>query len=61
MYIPISERISTQEVAQLVGVTSQTIRDWTNKGRSDFPRPCRVSRRVLYWRRSDILSFLGGE
>jgi predicted DNA-binding transcriptional regulator AlpA len=52
-----------QELAQVLGVHERTCRRLTAEaeaGQGDFPRPVRISRRVVRWRREDVERYLAG-
>ena len=51
-------RMNTADIATLLGVTREHVTDRITK-RADFPKPfINVSRRVRYWRTSDVLDWL---
>ena len=48
--------LNRSETERLVGLTSKTIYAMMKRG--EFPRPVRLGRRFVRWRRSDLESFL---
>lgn len=52
--------IRVGEVARILNVSRDTVYRWERENPA-FPKSTRISKRVSYWRRADILSFLGGE
>lgn len=57
MYIEPVDRITTQEIASLCGVSLNTVRRWARTGY--LPEGMKLSRRVRYWKRGDIMAFMG--
>lgn len=53
-------RLDTAGIAELLGCTRQHVTSRVTK-RVDFPKPfINVSRRIRYWRTSDVLAWLKG-
>ncbi len=57
MYIEPEERLVTSDIAKICGVSSNTVRRWAREGR--LPAHMKISKRIRYWRRGDIYSFIG--
>ncbi len=51
--------IGTSEVARIVGVTSETVRDWAAENRRGLPRPIRINGRLKF-KREEILAWIEG-
>lgn len=54
--------LSISEVAALVGVSINTIRNWTNTDSrfhlSTFPKPSRIGPRMLRWSETEVVEYL---
>lgn len=51
-------RLDTADIAAILGVTREHVTDRITK-RPDFPKPfINVSRRLRYWRKSDVAKWL---
>ncbi len=52
---PAVRRLSTEEVAQVVGINPATLERWLSSGKLKPPKQMRVGRRVFrLWRKRDI-------
>jgi predicted DNA-binding transcriptional regulator AlpA len=52
-----SELISANEAAKLIGISSRTISRW-EKSNADFPKRIGVTKRVIRFKKSDIESYI---
>ena len=51
-------RLDTADIAAMLGVTREHVTDRITK-RPDFPKPyINVSRRLRYWRQSEVMSWM---
>lgn len=53
---PLETLCSIEEIAQACYVTTQTVRNWMERG--IMPQPIRIGRRCLRWRATEIETWL---
>jgi predicted DNA-binding transcriptional regulator AlpA len=53
---PLETLCSIEEIAQACYVSTQTVRNWVERG--IMPQPIRIGRRCLRWRASEIEAWL---
>ena len=58
LYADETRLVRLPEVLAMTGLTKATIYNWQAVGR--FPRPLRLGRRAVAWRRSDLINWLEG-
>ena len=46
--------MTQSEVTEFFGMCTRTIRRWC-EGNPEFPKPLRINRRVLFWRKSEAI------
>jgi excisionase family DNA binding protein len=55
--LPRNGRLTYDETAQLVGVSTETLRTWRRAGKKSFPVPYRIGLR-LYFNRDEVEAFI---
>lgn len=48
--------LAVAEVAEIFGVSTQTIRKWVKAEK--FPQPCTLYKNPQYWRREEVLKYV---
>ena len=56
--VPRDKLIDLQSVCALCGIRKSTIYDWLRKAESDFPRPVRLSARMVRWSEAAVLQWV---
>ena len=56
--VPRDKLIDLQAVCQIVGVKKSTVYTWLGNKESDFPRPVRLSARMVRWSESAVLQWV---
>ena len=56
--VPRDKLIDLQPVCQLCGVKKSTVYAWLKNPASDFPRPVRLSARMVRWSESAVLQWV---
>ena len=50
--------LSIDQVAELLGVSARTVRNWMGSKVMDFPRPVPYGPRLKRWRRGDVQAWI---
>ena len=50
--------LTIDQVAELLGVSSRTVRNWMDAAGMSFPRPISIGPRLKRWRRSEVQAWL---
>ncbi len=56
--VPRDKLIDLQPVCELAGVKKSTIYAWLKDSNSDFPRPVRLSARMVRWSEAAVLQWV---